>query len=447
MPLPVRIGSFKYMLNRVSRLRQPRRGTLWNHHDFRQLWAAESISQFGSQITLVALPLAAALALDASASQMGMLAASGTLPYLLLSLFAGVWVDRLRRRTIMIVTDFGRALLLLTVPTAWAFDLLRIELLYAVAFLVGVQSLLFDVAYVSYLPSIVRRVELTEGNSKLQASASTAQVAGPGAAGLLVGALSAPLALIADAFTYLFSALFLLRIKTKEPEPRREARLQVRREIGEGLRVIFGNSVLRAIAGTGATTNLFGYMFLAVYVLFMIEELGLSAAQVGLVFSVGGVGAVLGAMAAEPVMRKVGIGPSVILGRVLFGVGGLLVPLAVFVPRFEIHLVVAAEFLQWMALVVAIVNELSLRQSLVPDRLLGRANATMRFMNSGVIPIGSLMGGFLGDAIGLRGTLYVGAAGMLVAGIWVAISPLRSLHAPPSEIQALRSATTAAELD
>lgn len=416
----------------VSRFRHRRWGALWSHGDFRQLWAAESISQFGSQITLVALPLVAALTLGASASQMGMLAAAGTLPFLLLSLFAGVWVDRLRRRSIMLVTDVGRALLLLSVPVAWAIGFLRIELLYAVAFLVGVQTLFFDVAYVSYLPSIVDRDHLTEGNAKLQASASTAQVTGPGAAGVLVGVLSAPLALVVDALTYLLSAFFLTRIRSREPMPERAARMRVRREIGEGLRTIFGNPVLRAIASTGATTNLFGYMFLAVYVLYMIQDLGFSATQVGLVFSLGGVGAIIGSVVAEPLRRRLGIGPTIIWGRIMFGAGGLLVPLAVAVPRFEVPMVLAAEFLQWAALLVAVVNEISLRQTLVPDRLLGRANATMRFMNAGVIPIGSLAGGFLGELIGLRGTLVVGVAGMLVAGAWVALSPLRTLRDAPA---------------
>lgn len=434
------------MLKLVSRLRQPRSGTLWSNADFRQLWAAESISQFGSQITLVALPLTAALVLGASASQMGMLVAAGTLPYLLLSLFAGVWVDRLRRRIIMIAADFGRALLLFTMPIAWAFGLLRIEMLYVVAFLVGVQSLFFDVAYISYLPSIVAREQLTEGNAKLQASASAAQVAGPGAAGGLVGVLSAPLAILVDAVTYLLSAIFLLRIRAVEPEPERAATLHVRREIGEGLRAIFGNPALRAIAGTGATTNLFGYLFLAVYVLYMIEDLGFSATQVGLVFSLGGVGAIIGSLLAEPIRRRLGIGPTIILGRVLFGVGGLLVPLAVAVPRFEVPIVLAAEFLQWSALVVATINEISLRQSLVPDRVLGRASATMRFMNAGVIPVGALIGGFLGEMIGLRETLVAGAAGMLVAGAWVACSPLRTLRNAP-EPQEDRVASAAAGVE
>jgi MFS family permease len=420
------------MFKAASRLRQSRRNTLWTHADFRNLWAAESISQFGSQITLVALPLVAALVLGASASQMGMLAAAGTLPYLLLSLFAGVWVDRLRRRTIMIVTDFGRALLLLSIPVVWALGSLHITMLYIIAFLVGVQTLFFDVAYISYLPRIVERHQLTEGNAKLQASASTAQVAGPGAAGVLVGVLSAPLAIVIDAVTYLFSAFFLLRIRIQEPEPERAGRIQVRREIGEGLRTIFGNPVLRAIAATGATSSLFGYMFLAVYILYMIEDLGFSPMQIGLVFSLGGAGAIAGSLASEPLKRLLGVGPTVVWGRVMFGVGGLLVPLAVAVPRFEVPMVLAAEFLQWTALVIATVNEISLRQALVPDRMLGRANATMRFMNAGVIPVGSLIGGFLGELIGLRGTLVVGVAGMLVAGAWVALSPLRSLRTEPA---------------
>jgi MFS family permease len=416
-----------------SRFWRMRRGGLWSNADFKRLWAAESISQVGSQITLVALPLAAALSLGATPAQMGMLTAAGTLPFLLLSLFAGVWVDRMRRRSIMIATDVGRAMLLLAVPAAWALDLLRIELLFIVAFFVGVQTLFFDIAYLSFLPGIVRRDQLTEGNAKLQGSASTAQVAGPGMAGLLVGLITAPMALVVDALSYLLSAWFLIRIRTPEAAPQRQARPDIRREIGEGLRAIFGNALLRAIAISAAVGNLFGYVFLAVYILYMVEELGFSATEIGLVFSLGGAGAIVGTVIAEPLKRRIGVGPAIIAGRVMFGVGGLLVPLAVLVPRYEVPMVLGAEFLQWAALLVAIVNEVSLRQALVPERLLGRANGTMRLMNQGVVPLGAMAGGLLGEMIGLRATLIVGVAGMFVAAGWVLFSPLRGVSIEPEQ--------------
>jgi MFS family permease len=413
---------------------------LWKHADFVRLWAAESISQLGAQITLIALPLTAALALDASPSQMGMLGAAGGAPFLLLGLFAGVWVDRLRRRPIMVWTDIARAAVLAVVPAAWAFDALRVEMLYAVAFLVGCLTLMFDVAYISYLPTLVRREDLTEGNSRLQASASVAQVAGPGVAGVLVAAITAPLAIVVNVVTYLFSALFVGRIQAHEPPPERHPDPHVLREMGEGLRVTLGNAVLRGIALCGATFNLFGWMFLAVYILYMTRELEFSSFSVGLVFATGGVGALLGAMTGGPAARRFGVGPTIVVARVLAGGFGLLVPLVVLAPSAEVPLVVAAEFLQWMFLVMSDVNAISLRQAIVPHRLQGRVSASFRFLGAGMIPIGSLVGGFLGEAIGLRETLFVGVGGMLLSGLWVYFSPLWRMRRVPEQVEEIEPA-------
>lgn len=409
----------------------PGRTGLWHNPNFMKLWAAETVTQMGSHVTLVALPLTAALVLSASAVQMGILTAAGTVPFLLFGLFAGVWVDRLRRRPIMIVTDIGRSLVLLTIPLAWSFDLLRIELLYVVAFTAGTQQLFFDVAYVSFLPSVVERDDLVEGNSKLEVSASTAQVAGPGLGGVLVGLLSAPLTILLDAVSFLLSAFFLARMRVDEPQPERLASVGVLREIGQGVGAVVRNPVLRAILGAGGTVNLFGWMFLAVYILYMIEDLGFSSTQVGLVLSTGGLGAIVGATLAAPLKRRIGVGMTIIVGRSLFGVFGLLVPLAVLVPGVEVPLVVLAEFLQWLTLVLATVNEISLRQSVIPRRLLGRATATYRFVFSGIIPIGALAGGFLGESIGLRSTLVLSCFGMLFAGVWVYFSPLCGMRGIP----------------
>jgi MFS family permease len=195
----------------------------------------------------------------------------------------------------------------------------------------------------------------------------------------------------------------------------------------EGLKAVFGNAVLRALALSAAFNGFFGYMFLAVYILYMVEDLGLSSTEVGLVFSLGGLGAII----AEPLKRRLGIGPTIVAGRVLFGVGGLLVPLAVRFPAAEVQIVLAAEFLQWLVLVMAIVNEVSLRQAITPQRMLGRVSATMRFMNTGMVPLGALAGGFLGEQIGLRGTLIVGVIGMFAGAFWVWASPLRSMRVEP----------------
>ncbi len=275
---------------------------LWRHPGFLRYWAADSISQFGIQISAVALPLAAALVLGASAGEMGLLAAAGTAPFLLIGLFVGVWVDRVRRRPLLILSDLARAALLLAVPLAWALDALSMELLYCVAFLVGIFTVVFEVAFVSYLPSLVGHHQLVEGNGKIAASASAAQVGGPGIAGVLVGLLSAPIAVLIDAVSYLVSAALMWKIPAPEPAPTRQDEAQkVWREIGERLRAVFGDPVLRALIMCSATNTLFGFVFLAVYVLYMTGDLGLGPTAVGLVFATGGLGAVLGAVVAQRV--------------------------------------------------------------------------------------------------------------------------------------------------
>ncbi|MGH2534219.1 MAG: MFS transporter [Thermomicrobiales bacterium] len=413
------------MVNR----RWVRLGGLWRHADFRRFWAAETISQFGSHITLLVLPLMAVISLDASPFEMGLLTAMGTLPFLLVGLFVGVWVDRMRRRPIMVITDVGRAAVLLVIPVVAWFDRLNMGVLYTVAFLVGVQTVFFDVAYASYVPSLVRRERLVDANSKLQASASVAQVAGPGLGGVLVGLITAPVAILLDACSFLLSALFLRRIETDEAEPERAAERQpMLRQIREGLAVVGSDRVLRALVGTSAVNTFAGYIFLSVYILFMSRELNLGATAIGVVLATGGVGAFIGAMLAGPAARRFGQGPALILGQFLFGATGLTVPLAIFIPSVALPLVIAAEFLQWLTLLIYSVNAVSLRQAITPDRLLGRVNATARFVATGAQPIGSLAGGALGGLIGVPMTLVVGEIGMFVAVAWLLWSPVRAIR-------------------
>ena len=405
---------------------------LWHHPDFLRLWAADTVSQFGSQVTLLALPLAAALTLDASAAQMGLLTAAGTLPWLLIGLFAGALVDRRRRRPVLVAADLARALLLLAVPTAWALNLLRIELLYTVAFLVSCLTVFFDVAYLAFLPALVRRDQLLEGNSKLGASASVAQFAGPGVAGGLVSLVSAPFAILLDALSFLLSAVFLRQIRAEEPVPALAASgRHVRADIAEGLRTVLRDPILRALTGCGATTTLFGYAFLAVYVLYLTDHLGLGPGAIGAVFALGGFGALIGAMAAGPAARRFGVGRTIIGARLLVGLGGMVIPVAVLVPAVALPMVVAAEFFQWLMLVLADVNSLSLRQAVTPDRLQGRVNATSRVLVWGFQPLGALLGGLLGTLFGAPSALVVGMLGMLAAVGWVYWSPLRGLREVP----------------
>ena len=407
--------------------------SLWRHPAFLRLWTASAISDIGSQVSALALPLIAALMLDATAWQMGLLSAAESAPTLLVGLFAGVWVDRRRRRSVMIAADLGRAALLLIVPLASVLGMLRIDLLYAVALAAGALTVLFDVSHLSYLPSLVDRDRLVEGNSKLEVTASIAQVVGPAAGGVLVKLVGAPLAVLVDAVSYVVSALFLLAIRVAEPPAATPAaRAGIAAAIGEGLRAVLTHPLLRVLAGCSATTNLFGRMFLAVYVLYMARDLGLSAVGVGAVFATGGLGSFAGALVAGPATRRFGPGPTMIGAQLVFGLTGLLVPLAVLVPRGAIAMVVAAEFTQWMSVIVYYVNAVSVRQALAPDRLRGRVNATMRFIAGGMLPIGALIGGVLGTILGLPATLVVAEFGMLLAVLWLYLSPVRALRALPA---------------
>jgi len=396
-----------------------------------RFWAGDGVSEIGSQITLLA-----ALSLHASAAQMGFLTAAGTAPNLIFGLVAGVWIDRVRRRRLMIAADFARMLFLLSIPAVWFFGHMRIELLYAVTFVNGALKVFFDVAYMSYLPELIGRENLLEGNSKLQSSASFAQVVGPGMAGVLVGVFGAAYAVLLDAFSFLASALFLRRIRTPEAEPDRTVEHPaLLPAIRQGFGLAVGNAMLRAMLLSSAMTSLFGYVFMAVYVLYMVNVLGLSSTAVGLVFALGGVGALIGAMIAAPIARRIGVGPAIIVGRVLFGLCGAPVPLAVLFPSVALPMVLAAEFSQWLALLIADVNSMSLRQAITPDRYLGRINATSKFVVGGGIPIGSLIGGALGEVIGLKATLVVGIVGFVLAALWVYFSPLRHLQYQPEPLQ------------
>ena len=404
------------------------------HGDFARLWAAQSTSAIGSQFTAVALPLLAALSLGASPMAFGVLAAAAGLPHLLFGLLAGAWVDRLRRRPLMIAADIARAVLLATIPLAAALGALRIELLVAIALLVETFTVFFDIAYLTYIPSLVSREELVEANSRLEATASGAQVIGPALGGTLVRVLGAPLALLVDTLSYVVSATLIWRIRAPEAPPERAgAGMSLRAEIGQGLRAVWQSTVLRALALSSTIMNVAGFLFLSIYVLYMTRDLGLGAEAVGLVFAAGGVGALLGSISAGPVRGRWGLGRVLLGSQILFGLFGMLVPIAVLLPAAALPLVVAAEFLQWVMVLVFSVNSVSLRQAITPDHLLGRVNGTMRFIVWGSRPIGSLLGGYLGTRIGLPATLVVGACGMLIAFVPLLASPIPRLRGMSAE--------------
>lgn len=405
---------------------------LRSNRDFLLLWAASGVSYLGAHVSSIALPLIAAVLLDASPFAVGLLAAVGWLPYLLVGLVAGVWVDRLRRRPVLIAADLGRAAIFCAVPLSFALGRESMAVLVVVALLTGTLAVFYDVANLSYLPTLVGRASLVPANSRITSTSSAAQIVGPGLGGVLVGVAGAPAAVLFDAATFLASAALISRIRKPEPPPAPASpERSLRADVSEGFRIVLGSAILRALAASAATVQVAGYAFLAIYVLYMTRDLGLGPAQVGFVLSTGGLGALLGAVAADPLRRRIGQGPAIVLTMFLFGVTGMLVPLAMLAPALALPLVVASEFLQWAAIVAHEVNAVSLRQAIVPDQSAGRVNGTMRFLSVGLRPVGSLLGGALGGtALGLAGTLVIAEFGMLLAFLWLVASPVRSLREP-----------------
>jgi MFS family permease len=405
---------------------------LWGNPDFLKLWTGQTVSVVGSQVTSLAIPLAAALTLDASPAQMGLLGAVGTLPYLVLGLPAGAWVDRLRRRPILIVADLGRALLLSTIPLAAALDRLTIEHLYVVGLLVGSLSVFYEVAYQSFLPSLVGRTQLVEGNSRLETSSSVARVAGPGLAGMLVQIFTAPAAILLDAISFLISGALLSTIHRTEPAPSgRVERRSIWTEIGEGLRAVRCHRLLLPLATSTAIGNFASGLISAVFVLFLTRTLSLTPFLIGLTYAAGSLGGVGGAVLATYAARRFGIGPAIIGGKALMAFSSLLIPLAGGPVAVSIALLIVSRFLGSGGAVVSNVNQVSLRQAITPDRLQGRVNATMRFINWGAIPLGALLGGVLGEAIGLRPTLYLSVVGMSLGLLCVVFSPVQAVQQTP----------------
>jgi MFS family permease len=394
--------------------------------DFLKCWFGQGISYLGTQISLIAVPIIAAVTLDASPMALGVLYACGQLPALLFGLFAGAWLDRRRRRPVMVGTDLARTVLTLVVPAAAWFGWLSIPLLCVVLFGLGTLTIFFDIAHLSYVPSLIDRSQLVAANSRLEATASGAQVVGPAVGGALVGLLTGPGALLIDAGSFVVSAIALRSIRKPEATPAHIEQGEAMRErIASGLRFVRANPALRALAGCSAVTNLFGYAFLAVYVAFMVRELGLSDFQIGLVFATGGVGALIGSTVAGRCADRFGTGRTLIAAQLGFGLTGLLVPLAVLVPSVALPLVVAAEFLQWLTLLIYAVNAVSLRQRVTSDEMQGRLHATFAVLTRGFQPIGSILGGIIASVIGLSLTLVVSEIGLMLGVLFLIGSPLR----------------------
>lgn len=414
---------------------------LWRHPDFLTLWAGQTISILGSQITLLALPLMATLLLQATPAQMALLRAAQYLPAVLFGLVAGAWVDRLRRRPLLIGADVGSALALFALPIATILGWLRMPVLYGVAFLLGLLSVVFGTAYAAFLPAVVGHEHLVEGNSKLATSDAVARIAGPGLAGVLIQVLTAPLALAIDGVSFLLSALALSTLRTPEPPPARAARRAIWREIGAGLRTLGGTPALRALALSSATLDLFWNALFTLYVLYVTRTLGLAPSALGLIFGLGSGGALLGALVARRIARRLGVGATLIGAQFLVGAGSLLIALSVGMPRAALPLLLAAELVQSCVGTIYGITRSSLTQAVTPDQLRGRVNASARFIGLGVTAAGSLLGGILGEALGVSATIVVTAVGGLLAFLWLLVAPIRTLRELPPAAERPRDHT------
>ena len=395
--------------------------------DFLKFWAGETISDFGDQITLLAIPLTAVIVLSASPLQMGFLAAAGTLPTALFSLPAGVWVDRLPRRPILIVADVGRALALATIPVAFVLGVLGLPQMYVVAFVAGTFSVFFTIAYQAYLPALVGPGQLVDANGRMNASASVAQMAGPSVAGVLVQLFTAPMPVVVDALSFVASAVGVIAVRRNEPRTPPRAR-DMRREIVEGFRALLGDPVLRAIV-IAAAINVFSYSAaIAIFLLYLSRDVGLEPSVIGIVLGIGGVGALAGAVFASRLSRRVGVGPAFMVAASLL-VAGQFVRVAPVEPReAAIATIGAGQFATLVGFSIANVLGPAIRQAMTPPALLGRVNASYRFLVWGTGPLGALFGGAVAQGLGLRSALAIAAAIAGIALIVAMRSPLPTLR-------------------
>ena len=411
----------------MRRLGTPR--SLLKDNDFLKFWTGQAISVFGSQFSGLAIPYAATVILKASPFQFGVLGTLGSIAFLLFSLNVGVWVDRHRRKVTMIFADFGRAAILAVVPIGYLLGFLSMNLFFLLAFFQGLLTVFFEISYQSYVPTLVERDQLVDANGKLETTRALSQGFGPSLAGLVISFVSAPIAVIGDTLGYLSSAISLSLIRKPEQKQEKTTR-STWEDIREGLGVVFGDRRLWQIAACTGTANLFSSGLFAIVVPYLVNGLGLTAFEIGIVFSAGAVGSVLAGITSSRVSQALGVGRSIILSAFLFGLptagiylagGGMAMPI-----------LGLSFFVQGVGVVIYNVTQVSYRQSLVPRNLLGRMNATMRFIVTGAQPIGAFIGGVLGQAYGFHEAIGISVVGTSLAFLWVMFSPIRSVKAMPS---------------
>jgi len=398
---------------------------------FRNFWLGQTISVFGDQVTLLAVPIVAVLVLHAEAAQMGLLTAFGLLPHLLFSLPAGVWLDQVRnRRRLMIVVDLARALTIGSIPLAFALNALSVAQLYVVTFIVGTLAVAFDISWNTIFVAVAERDEYVQANSLLNGSRSLAFVGGPSVGGVLIQLFGAAYAMLLDAVSFVASAFFLLRTRADEPpvEPQSEG---LGHQLAVGMRFIFGDRIMRPTLLSVATVNLFNFGFQALVILYVTTYLGVSPGALGLALGAGAVGGVAGALTAGRIGHRIGLGPAYMLGLLLFPAPLILVPIVVGPLPIVLAMLFTVEFLSGLGVMILDINAGASIQARTPDRIRGRAMGAFRFVNYGIRPIGALFGGFLGATIGVRETLFVVTIGALAGVLWTIRSPLPGLREMP----------------
>ena len=398
---------------------------------FRNFWLGETISVFGDQITLLAIPIVAVLVLHAEATQMGLLTSFGLLPHLLFSLPAGVWLDRVRnRRRLMILADLGRAACIVSVPIAFALGVLSLEQLFVVTFLVGSLAVAFDISWNTVFVAVAERDEYISASGLLNGSRSLAQVGGPSIGGGLIQFMGAPLAMVADALSFLGSALFLSRVRAAEPpvEPISDG---IRRQLATGLSFILRDPIMRPTILAAATLNFFNFGFQALFILYVTTYLNVEPGILGLALGLGAVGGVTGALLAARIGRRLGLGVAYALGLILFPASLILIPIVTGPPPAVLAMLFATEFVAGFGVMILDINVGAFIQARTPDRIRGRANGAFRFINYGIRPIGALMGGLLGGAIGVRETLFIVTIGALAGVLWLIGTPVLRLRDLP----------------
>ncbi len=408
---------------------------LWRNADFLNLWGAATISTFGTLITGTALPFTAILVLDATPADLSALRIAQLLPGFICGLIAGSSVDRLRRRPIMIATDLARAALLLTIPAAALLGSLGLWQLLAVTALVSVLSVFFDVAYQSYLPSIVERKELIEANSKLTAAGSVAEAAAFTSAGWLIQLLTAPFAFGIDALTYVASAALLSGIRRPEVKPdaaeeKSSTPGSIATDIVDGLHTLWSQPVLRGMLGASILQSLAFGLIGTVFLLYVNQEIGFSPAALGMIFAVGGVTSFLGAIAANR-LAGYGIGTVMVISLVLVALGEAMIPLAAAANLVGTVLLIGQQIVVDPAMTVYDINQVSLRQAIAPEGVLGRINASLGVADTGALLVGTVMAGYLGESIGLRSTLWLAVVICLLAAVVLFLSPVSKVERIP----------------